>query len=81
MKDQILEVYAIHLSNNNKSLEKIASRIIKPILSALREKEVITMDFYILLMIKDFNPYLIEFNIRMGDPECQEGLEIKYGLS
>ena len=26
---------------------------------------------YIGLMIKNNNPFLIEFNVRMGDPECQ----------
>ena len=26
---------------------------------------------YVGLMIKDNNPYLVEFNVRMGDPECQ----------
>ena len=56
-----------------KNLEKkIVSRIIKPTLSALKEKGSRYNGFlYIGLMIKDFNPYLIEFNIRMGDPECQ----------
>ena len=26
---------------------------------------------YVGLMIKDNKPYLIEYNVRMGDPECQ----------
>ena len=26
---------------------------------------------YVGLMIKNNEPYLIEYNIRMGDPECQ----------
>ena len=26
---------------------------------------------YAGLMVKDNEPYLIEYNVRMGDPECQ----------
>ena len=26
---------------------------------------------YVGLMIKNNEPYLIEYNVRMGDPECQ----------
>tara|TARA_X000001036_G_C20693056_1_gene810163 strand:- start:2923 stop:4200 length:1278 start_codon:yes stop_codon:yes gene_type:complete len=57
----------------NKSLEKkIINRIVKPTLSALkRVKKPYTGFLYVGLMIKDNDPYLIEYNIRMGDPECQ----------
>ncbi len=56
-----------------KSLEKkIISRIIKPTLVALKkEKKPYTGFLYAGLMISKNNPYLIEYNIRMGDPECQ----------
>ena len=51
---------------------KIISKIVKPTLLALkRKKNPYTGFLYVGLMIKDNNPYLIEFNIRMGDPECQ----------
>jgi len=57
----------------SKKLEKkIISKIIKPTLKALREKKKSYTGFlYAGLMIKDNEPYLIEYNIRMGDPECQ----------
>jgi len=57
----------------NKSLEKkIIFRIVKPTLSALRKKKKFYTGFlYVGLMIKKNEPYLIEYNIRMGDPECQ----------
>lgn len=57
----------------NKSIEKkIIDRIVKPTLSALKKKKNPYKGFlYVGLMIKDNNPYLIEYNIRMGDPECQ----------
>ena len=56
-----------------KSLEKkIIKKIVKPTLIALNEKKNYYRGFlYVGLMIKDNNPYLIEYNVRMGDPECQ----------
>ena len=57
----------------NKELEKkIIDRIVKPTLLALKRKKNPYSGFlYVGLMIKDNQPYLIEYNIRMGDPECQ----------
>ena len=57
----------------NKNLEKkIIIKIVKPTLKALKlKKHSYTGFLYVGLMIKDNNPYLIEYNVRMGDPECQ----------
>ena len=57
----------------NKDLEKkIINKIVKPTLFALRKKNSPFKGFlYVGLMVKNNNPYLIEYNVRMGDPECQ----------
>ena len=57
----------------NKSLEKkIIKKIVKPTLQALKVKNHPYKGFlYVGLMIKNNEPYLIEYNVRMGDPECQ----------
>ena len=57
----------------NKSLEKkIINKIVKPTLRALKKKKKFYNGFlYVGLMIKNNEPFLIEYNIRMGDPECQ----------
>ena len=57
----------------NKNLKKkIIQRIIEPTLKALKSKNNPYTGFlYAGLMIKNNNPYLIEYNVRMGDPECQ----------
>tara|TARA_B100001989_G_C24539395_1_gene466589 strand:- start:374 stop:1645 length:1272 start_codon:yes stop_codon:yes gene_type:complete len=57
----------------NKILEKkIIKRIIEPTLKALkRQKNPYRGFLYVGLMIVDNEPHLIEFNVRMGDPECQ----------
>ena len=57
----------------NKLLEqKILTRIIKPTLSALKRKKNPYNGFlYVGLVIRNNEPFLIEYNIRMGDPECQ----------
>ncbi len=57
---------------NKKIEKKIIKKIIKPTLLALKkEGHPFTGFLYAGLMIKNEEPYLIEYNIRMGDPECQ----------
>ena len=52
--------------------EKILNKIIKPTLKALQEMGSNYRGFlYAGLMIVNDEPYLIEYNVRMGDPECQ----------
>jgi len=57
----------------NKKLEKkIITKIVKPTLLALKKKKKHYTGFlYVGLMIIKNEPYLIEYNVRMGDPECQ----------
>ena len=52
--------------------KKIINKIVKPTLNALKKKNKHYKGFlYVGLMIKNNEPYLIEYNVRMGDPECQ----------
>ena len=52
--------------------EKILNKIIKPTLKALEDMNTNFKGFlYAGLMIIKNEPYLIEYNVRMGDPECQ----------
>jgi len=57
----------------NDDLEKkILDRIIKPTIKGLEEIGTKYKGFlYVGLMIVKDEPYLIEYNVRMGDPECQ----------
>ena len=57
----------------NKELDKkILEKIIQPTLKALEDMNCIYKGFlYAGLMIANNEPYLIEYNVRMGDPECQ----------
>ena len=51
---------------------KIIEKIVKPTFKAIKDMGEIYKGFlYVGLMIKDNNPYLVEYNVRMGDPECQ----------
>ena len=57
---------------NNDLDSKILDRIVKPTFAAIKDMGETYKGFlYVGLMIKDNNPYLVEYNVRMGDPECQ----------
>ncbi len=57
---------------NDELRKKILNKIIKPTLTALSEMNCKYKGFlYAGLIVVNNEPYLIEYNVRMGDPECQ----------
>jgi phosphoribosylamine--glycine ligase len=68
---------------NDELEKKIINKIIKPTLEGLSKKGVEYKGFlYAGLMIVKGEPFLIEYNVRMGDPECQTILpKLKTDLS
>ena len=57
---------------NKKVEKKIIDKIVRPTLDELKRRGHPYKGFlYVGLMMKDNEPYLIEYNVRMGDPECQ----------
>ncbi len=57
---------------NDELEKKIIDRIIEPTIKGLKEIGTSYKGFlYVGLMIVKGDPYLIEYNVRMGDPECQ----------
>ena len=64
--------YSPSLLINEEIEKKIINKIILPTIKGMKQlgckyKGIL----YAGLMIKNNEPYLIEFNVRMGDPECQ----------
>jgi len=57
---------------NNELDKKIIKKIIEPTLKGLQDMGCNYKGFlYAGLMVVKGEPYLIEYNVRMGDPECQ----------
>ena len=74
-QDQILEVWGVllHQILSTKNLEKnIYKNIVKKTYNGLKKDKI---DYrgviFFGLMIKNNIPYIIEYNVRFGDPECQ----------
>jgi len=52
--------------------KKIQEKIIDKTIDAMKNENVPFIGFlYAGVMIKDNEPYVLEYNVRMGDPECQ----------
>ena len=57
---------------DNKFLEKIEERIIKPTIHGIKKENMEYMGIVFIGLIKvGQDPYVIEYNVRMGDPETE----------
>ena len=57
---------------DNDLSQKIQEKIIDKTISSLRNEGITFKGFlYAGIMLKDDEPYVLEYNVRMGDPECQ----------
>ncbi|HET6518093.1 MAG TPA: phosphoribosylamine--glycine ligase [Nitrosopumilaceae archaeon] len=57
---------------DNSMAEKIQKKIIEKTISSMKNEGISFTGFlYAGVMIKNGEPYVLEFNVRMGDPECQ----------
>jgi phosphoribosylamine--glycine ligase len=52
--------------------KKIQDKVIDKTIQAMKDEGITFKGFlYAGIMIKDGEPYVLEYNVRMGDPECQ----------
>ena len=52
--------------------EKIQNKIIDKTIHSMKNEDIVFKGFlYAGVMIRDNEPYVLEYNVRMGDPECQ----------
>jgi len=56
----------------NDLAKKIQEEVIEKTIDAMKNEGIFFKGFlYAGIMIKDDKPYVLEYNVRMGDPECQ----------
>ncbi len=57
---------------NETLAKKIQEKVIDKTITSLKKEGITFKGFlYAGIMIKDNEPYVLEYNVRMGDPECQ----------